>query len=636
MSILWSPIDGSFDRRNDSSRPPRTLETEEDIALDTELSGNLLHDRQNKHDRQNMATVTSDAHIHQLSGDVSLLGRPAIKKSIYKSDVAAAATSMVCLALGILAVSHESISWRLGVGNNQLIVVGFLLSAMSLCLASVTPTLFILVEARYGESTIQNYDAILRNKPLASKLGVPWRIVLILTLALPIGLSVAYKIFTGGESRMKVNSMDYIPNITYYGMFQPPGTTSFSGISIFFNATTAFREDTALESDGSESPLPALPHAYGYNVLLLNTTSVAALDTLHSEFLEAIQQLLAVGESWTITAPVLGTVATFNESSSRDRPALAKAFLAACQDAEGNRNQWSQGKQDMLNWWALSLTNHYSLSDQSLQYLGIAPQNPECEGFSHYVYLYNIYRQRCWGTWSVTRGSSQLLNGSCEEAILSRVKQLPITYNNLALDSWYISPLMEMLSTFSGTGERGNLSHWMTPYMATSVATMLWSRIAVLQNARIPSLDHFNMSSKGWIWENGTEVSHREVEVIYSVDQADQSIFYKRPTLQKSPWLYLVLAIQPLLIVIILGLTVMLHSEPLGRGFGLVSILSGIDRQSLNSLAGASLSGELSQPVKLTMSPVQNGDTNTIQYRTATSSKGLKRNGKLSRNVLYH
>ncbi|KAK1656012.1 hypothetical protein BDP81DRAFT_444631 [Colletotrichum phormii] len=139
---------------------------------------------------------------------------------------------------------------------------------MSLCLGSITPTLFMLIEARYGESTVQNYDALLRNKPTASRLGISWRVTLSLMLALPIALSVAYKTFTGGESKMKINSFDYISNKTYYGMFQPPGILSFHGASGFFNATTAFREATKLNSNGSEPSLPPLPHAYGYNILL--------------------------------------------------------------------------------------------------------------------------------------------------------------------------------------------------------------------------------------------------------------------------------------------------------------------------------------------------------------------------------
>ncbi|KXH44027.1 hypothetical protein CSIM01_12180 [Colletotrichum simmondsii] len=294
-------------------------------------------------------------------------------------------------------------------------------------ISAVAPTLFVLLEARFGESTIQNYDGLLRNKPTASRLGMSWRVALTLMLALPIALSVAYKTLTGGESRMEIDSFDYISNKTYYGMFQPPGILLFNGVSGFFNATTAFREATKLGSNGSEPPIPTLPSAYGYNILLLNGTSAAALDTFQADYVIAIQERLAIGESWTMTAPVTGTVATFSMMKDSYRQTFESDFVSHCQ----NRNAWDFDTKDMFNGWSLTLMNRRSDSDQSIQYIGLEPTNLE------YV----------------------------------RVK--------------------------------------------------------------------------------------------YRVDQAEQIVFSNRPTLRKSPWLYLVLAIQPFLMVIILGLTAMLHSETL-------------------------------------------------------------------------
>ncbi|KXH36932.1 hypothetical protein CNYM01_08384 [Colletotrichum nymphaeae SA-01] len=146
----------------------------------------------------------------------------------------------------------------------------------------------------------------------------------------------------------------------------------------------------------------------------------------------------------------------------------------------------------------------------------------------------------------------------------------------------------------------------------------------------------FNMSSTPWELKNGTKIPYEDVRVKYRVNQAERIIFYNRPTLQKSPWLYLLLAIQPFMTAIILRLTVMLHSKPLGKRIGLVSILSGIDSRSLSSLAGASLPEELSRPVRLTMFSVQTGDKKMIQYRIEAFSEGWKQNRKLPGKVFYH
>ena len=133
------------------------------------------------------------------------LGKPTVKKRFHIWDLLVVGLSFICLALAITAVANESVSWHLGVQNYQLVVLGLLLSIMNLCLRSVAPTLFLLLEARFGPSTLQNYDGILRNQLLRSQLSVVWRLVLGLMLALPLALSVAYKGFTCGESVMSVN-----------------------------------------------------------------------------------------------------------------------------------------------------------------------------------------------------------------------------------------------------------------------------------------------------------------------------------------------------------------------------------------------------------------------------------------------
>ncbi|KAL8653620.1 MAG: hypothetical protein Q9226_003772 [Calogaya cf. arnoldii] len=124
--------------------------------------------------------------------------------------------------------------------------------------------------------------------------------------------------------------------------------------------------------------------------------------------------------------------------------------------------------------------------------------------------------------------------------------------------------------------------------------------------------------------------------LVYPVND---SAVYIRPTLRKSAVLYLVLGIQPLLIVIILILIALVfYSTPVDKGFGLISILSGIDRQSLDVLAGATLSGELKKTVKLVMRPVRDDQKSAIEYYVTTSSRSAPSapDGKLSPRTFYH
>ncbi|KAL8653621.1 MAG: hypothetical protein Q9226_003773 [Calogaya cf. arnoldii] len=263
--------------RSHSRGLTQSLDDRQDLILDHRLSG----------------ISASLSPSHKPSPSLPL-GRPTVKKRFHILHLLAAGLSLICFALAITAVANENISWRLRIKNSQLIVLGFLLGIMNLCLGSVVPTLLLLVEARFGSSTLQNYNGILRNEVSTSGLS-------------PLWLSRT-KTFTGGESTKKIDASTYIGNATYYGMFAQPGLQSVgekkgTGISLFSNATLPFIMASSLQ-DGSEPPLPAHPQAYGFNILLLNNETSAALDAPQPSYVAAVQTLLVGGESWNITATI--------------------------------------------------------------------------------------------------------------------------------------------------------------------------------------------------------------------------------------------------------------------------------------------------------------------------------------------
>ena len=121
-----------------------------------------------------------------------------------------AAVASLCLALSYFVIAPSSrASWMLGF-NGQIIVIGFLLGVMNLCTGAVVPHALLILEARYGRSRLQNYECLLTNKVLAPKASLLWRILLIMFMALPLGLSVAYKKFTGGHSVTQLKNVDYM------------------------------------------------------------------------------------------------------------------------------------------------------------------------------------------------------------------------------------------------------------------------------------------------------------------------------------------------------------------------------------------------------------------------------------------
>jgi hypothetical protein len=202
--------------------------------------------------------------------------------------------------------------------------------------------------------------------------------------------------------------------------------------------------------------------------------------------------------------------------------------------------------------------------------------------------------------------------------------------NTLFLGVWYMSSLVELLGPFATIR---NQSEWVGPYMATGTAAMLWSRIIVLNSAEnLVGSDPLPLRVTQRATKSGENLTYEDVGLIYPVND---NVVYIRPTLQKSGLLYFVLAIQPVLIVVIFGLTLMFYSTPLDKGFGLISILSGIDTRSLDSLTGAALSGELARNDKLVIRPIQDDYKGAIEYHIELPPTAPG-NGRLAQNVIYH
>jgi hypothetical protein len=85
----------------------------------------------------------------------------------------------------------------------------------------IASTAFLILESRWGSSSLQNYDAILRNGIFLSHTGLGWRIIIALFTFLPLALSVGYKRFTGGVSSVLISS-PWPAYISSYGVSVPP------------------------------------------------------------------------------------------------------------------------------------------------------------------------------------------------------------------------------------------------------------------------------------------------------------------------------------------------------------------------------------------------------------------------------
>lgn len=507
------------------------------------------------------------------------LGRPQRKPLFDILDIAAVTISIASLISSICVVTPRlSLPWRLGF-EGQIIVIGFLLSIMNLCMKRVVPTLFLMIEARWGRSSLQNYEAIMRNTVTLSQTHILWRTGLFILIALPLGLSVAYKRFTGGRSGAIIhNTYD-----SYYGLAPPPmGDFNIVNNSLYLmiNATVPF-----LAASSSDDILPSfanLPMAYGFNTLLLSNTSAALLDVPVPDYVSSIQQNLSASESWNISATVNGTVTTLNTSIAQYRD---------------NDNFWEESFYQAYDFGGLSsfeLYNEYDLG--VLVGYGSELVGPYClagfysgsvNGASNFfnvndtdsqifrssALMFNTRRQRCAGRWEVTRTNVRLLNGSCSGVETNQ----SVFWNSIPFYLDAMPVMVHALTRYAPTAPR-NSSQWLMPAFTINIAAMYWGRMTFM-----------NAYLSGDYASNG--------EIYYPAK--DEYITSTNATLDASWLLYLVLALQPILTISVFFIASCFYHVPVGKGFGLVAILAGVEKESLALLKGAALSGELRRSVSM-------------------------------------
>jgi len=573
------------------------------------------------------AKLAPDSSQHSLLDSPQSLGKTACVRVIDTSELVAFIVSVVALAFAITTVSNGLVAWYLR-EKYQLVVVGFLLSIMNLCMMTILPTLFLRCEALFGQSTMQNYEAIMRNMPLASKAGRRWRAVLTLSIALPVGLSVVYKLFKNGHAMISIGPADNRYNGNF-GLFAPPGLLPLgydTGTILMYNITQPFlmasTNQTAPRSgstiyllDPNDEPaLPStLPYAYGFNTLLLNHTATALLDTPPSTWITQVQSTLGSGEYWDISASVLATIASRDSSiDSHRNESMSSPFWSHFDVTYNGPIQY----QNFYSGWQLGmLTNtRNTTADKAWCLISLQPGNDEYN-FTTWAQMWDLSRQYCCGRWRITPGDMRLIAGTCDpEDIPSNVPEtqqpeLVLTRTGvvMALTGTFMPALNEFLARFQGQWSN---STWNMPTTATVVASMYWSRMAAISG---PGSPH-------WRGNNSFAASLRPPVASNVTDgllyDRPANISSTRPAFEKSSILYAALALQPFITVLAVLVSIFLSHVPIGRGFGTVAILAGVEQDSHGLLEGAGYSGELDCPVHLGISIEESSEGDArVAYR---------------------
>ena len=534
-----------------------------------------------------------DRFSYKVHEDASL-AKSRKKRRVDRQDILAVTTSFLCLtALCVMVAPSLSISYRFGL-KRQLQVVGLLLSMMNLCLQSVTPKILVRIEARFGPSTLQNYDAILRQKGTSSHINLTWRILLSTLIALPLVLSFAYKDFQQGFGSQNIPTAGNMYGLTGPAGLQGNRTGSLgaimsTGVSLLVNATLPF----VIANSDQIAPNPSsLPQAYGFNMLLLSNTSTAYLDAPMPNYVTSLQKNMAIGDSYTLNATVHATITRYNTSieSNRDDPEFWDYYYNQMGDPidDGDTNS-SIRVGDMYNRWRLGLMiNSNGSRNTSWCFLGFV--NASTDGkpdkinaaFHAGSLLFNTRRELCKGVWRITYNSILLSSGSCDGGPSPDVNQTIFTENDLAFDSFYMPSLIEYLGEF---GTTQNKSQWLIPTFTTVVAGMYWSRATAVDGVSITGASSTQF--------NGLKTVPSS-EVYYKVND---TLVSTKQTMNTSWVLYFVFSLQPVLTAIFFLACLCMYSTPIDGGFGMIAMLAGVRTRSLELLEGASISGTLKKPL---------------------------------------
>ena len=524
------------------------------------------------------------------------LGKPSSRQWVDYKDVLAFVFSLVCLVIAVfvvVATPRYKFPWQLGF-KNQIVVIGVLLGFQNLCFKRVALNSFVLLEARYGKSVLQNYDGILRTDFLTGDLHLAWRAAIVVLTFLPMALGVAYKQFVGGTSSAPIMSNDF--GNAKYGIAYPDlGQYSSYSNTIFLSmsANAGFLNASLIDQDYPVGK--GFPWIYSYNTLVLSNDSAALLDMPLASYVDEIRGRLTTNETWDVTGSVDAIVATQNTSitSLRKDQAFLNQTMQHAYNGFASADLFWSDKGLGIGWISVGvpeLGNSYCLmgtfGNQSVR----APsptgltRNTSDEGFLNFMesaQMFSIRRHGCHGSWRISQSNVKLLDGYClNESAAGQNPSSEILHDGQT-SPYAVDTLAVITSSIGVYSTTRPSSPWKQVSYAVAAANAWWARSAFLIYGS----------------QNKENILGKYPETIYS--SRNQTVISTKPTLNAGWRLYLVLAIFPSCTTLLFLSLLFFYKLPISTGFGLVSILAGIDPDSLHWARGAGLSGKLERQIGL-------------------------------------
>lgn len=529
------------------------------------------------------------------------------------SELAAVLVSFICSIVCLIVCFSPGTAAYLG-QKHQIIIVGFMLSIMDLCTSKISTVVFLQLETRWT-SLLQNYDVIVKKSVLGSLFNgrrgdQRWTLILSASLATPLILSVGYKSFTGGTVTFEETSRGT------YGLTSLLGISAFtSGYALMLNATLPLMYNMPLK-------IPSQPQPYGFNMLLLNErpVSVAMLDGPSLEYVKAIRQDLQGLQSYSVAANVNGLAWKQDTELDKNRNNVDWWKNLSGREKKPSSIRLYKEKKWFTILWPEGQLKHF--------FLLLRPPKNTCESgkdcqkvpptegeFREQSVGFISQWLRCYGRWSITLNTVDLVEGYCYE----HFDQKP----HSSCYTLHLDDAVSILGDFVGRLDSSNLTEQGQIQITAGVSALLWSRLTAYCGIYSPAnkLDPDSKFAKMFKYER------------------DDTAFKTVGVLRQSPLLALVLLAQPIIGLVLFIIRIILRSSPISGGFGLISVLSGHTAREKDLLRGAGLSGEVAERIEVNFNQGgeawEGGERLRFQLREARNSTHHERM-RLMRGIRYY
>lgn len=502
----------------------------------------------------------------------------------------------ICGAAAISTITSPRISFHLG-ETYQIVVIGFLLTIMGSGFQRQAQMLLLHLESRHKESRLQNYDALLRHDYMADHVSLRARLPLITLFALPLGLSAGYKNFGGGRVTVPANLPSGI-----FGLSSPPKTQNLgNGISLM--VTTALPFLTS----------PTLERTSGFNILPITNKSTAYLDVPLPEYVEDLRARMGSEESILFTADVLGTVCSARDVTA-DQIAMSYSSSTIIEPLFPGQFALSAGLTDNR----LIVTSIWGVDGSD-----------EGQSYASQARAFSLDRRACIGTWNITLSSMALQNASCALSGSGNQSLVEDNFNALFQFTYLLG---EFMASSDFKSALRNPTYIDTGPIA--VGAMLWARLLSLNGP-----------------ENAPDANFERYASLTTYSSQPRNVHAEVGALRRHWALYAIILVYPAMtLTAIVAKALCLWHSPIGEGFGIISLLAGIDPQTLDILTGAALSGKLSRPVSMGISVISTTSSrslatdegkkylgcSSLQYRLGgTATTTASNTGRLRHSVVY-